>query len=239
MPTVVGRCRAGGCGVHLSTLCRAGGILPAAMTQTKPCPLCGKRPARRSCPAKATLICSVCCGTKREVEIDCPSHCVYLAGGRTWEAGRKNVLSSSSHSRFSPQFLERHGAVINSLAKVIVRERHKAPTLVDRDVNSVIEALATTLRTLESGLYYETRPAGSLAATSLFQQMKEALDEWMHPRSGESVLRVSDAKAVLEFLLSTLETHGSDRPKSRRYLDWLESVFGMEVADEGPHLIVP
>src|SRR5262245_27935296 len=46
------------------------------------CPLCGERRARRACPALGKLICAVCCGTKRLVEIRCPSDCSYLASAR-------------------------------------------------------------------------------------------------------------------------------------------------------------
>ena len=47
------------------------------------CPLCGKRNARRACPALGHLICAVCCGTKRLTEIACPSDCGYLATARS------------------------------------------------------------------------------------------------------------------------------------------------------------
>src|SRR4029079_6022625 len=46
------------------------------------CPLCGVRRARRGCPALGKQICAVCCGTKRLVEIQCPSDCAYLATAR-------------------------------------------------------------------------------------------------------------------------------------------------------------
>src|SRR6185436_14797272 len=46
------------------------------------CPLCGARRARRGCPALAKEICAVCCGTKRLVQIQCPSDCTWLASAR-------------------------------------------------------------------------------------------------------------------------------------------------------------
>jgi hypothetical protein len=46
------------------------------------CPLCGVRRARRGCPALGKQICAVCCGTKRLVEIQCPSDCPWLASAR-------------------------------------------------------------------------------------------------------------------------------------------------------------
>jgi hypothetical protein len=46
------------------------------------CPLCERRKARRDCPALGRSICSVCCGTKRLVEIACPDSCVHLTAAR-------------------------------------------------------------------------------------------------------------------------------------------------------------
>src|SRR5262249_16974412 len=41
------------------------------------CPICEKRKGARFCPAKGEKICAICCGTEREVTIDCPVHCSY------------------------------------------------------------------------------------------------------------------------------------------------------------------
>ena len=46
------------------------------------CPSCNRRKARRECPALGRAICPICCGTKRLVEIQCPSNCAYLASAR-------------------------------------------------------------------------------------------------------------------------------------------------------------
>src|SRR5512133_3975440 len=50
------------------------------------CPLCRQRAARRACPAVGREICPVCCGTKRLVEIACPSDCGYLAAAQSHPA---------------------------------------------------------------------------------------------------------------------------------------------------------
>src|SRR3990170_1618693 len=42
------------------------------------CPLCRARKARRACPGTGQEICTLCCGTKRIVEISCPPSCIYL-----------------------------------------------------------------------------------------------------------------------------------------------------------------
>src|SRR5438270_311540 len=42
------------------------------------CKICQKRRARRFCPAVSGDICSICCGTEREVSLTCPLSCEYL-----------------------------------------------------------------------------------------------------------------------------------------------------------------
>src|SRR2546422_5223162 len=62
------------------------------------CPICHKRKAKRFCPARGDSICSVCCGTEREVTIDCPSDCPHLIASRQ---DRKSTRLNSSHGYIS------------------------------------------------------------------------------------------------------------------------------------------
>lgn len=42
------------------------------------CGVCTQKKVQRSCPALGAGICSLCCATKRQKEIDCPPSCVHL-----------------------------------------------------------------------------------------------------------------------------------------------------------------
>ena len=42
------------------------------------CKICGKRRARRACPAVHGDICTICCGSEREVSLSCPLECEWL-----------------------------------------------------------------------------------------------------------------------------------------------------------------
>ena len=53
-----------------------------------PCALCRTRKEKRFCPAVHDRICAVCCGTEREVSLDCPGDCPYLQQARTHEKPR-------------------------------------------------------------------------------------------------------------------------------------------------------
>src|SRR5260370_7710460 len=49
------------------------------------CAICELRRPRRHCPGIHGDICSICCGTEREVTVDCPFECEYLQEARLRE----------------------------------------------------------------------------------------------------------------------------------------------------------
>ena len=206
------------------------------------CPLCNERSAKRFCPAKQTTICAVCCGTKREVEIDCPSSCVHLQAGRSYESERKppNPQLVARARSFRENFLAEYGPILSALGKAVADERQTSAWLVDRDVEEVYKSLVATMKTLSSGIYYETLPEGPVR-TSLFRRLKTILDALMSPSEGaQRVLRVSEVLDLLDFLLLSYAANTSGRPKSRQYLDWLSEMSGVAPPDsESSRLILP
>jgi hypothetical protein len=206
------------------------------------CPLCTERSAKRFCPAKQTSICAVCCGTKREVEIDCPASCVHLQAGRSYESTRKptdpNLVARARSVRES--FFSEYGPIVEALGKAVAEERYASPWLVDLDVAEVYRALTATMKTLSSGLYYETVPEGP-ARIALFRKLKEILDGLMSPAdSHHRTLRVSEVLEILDFLMLSFAANSSERPKSRQYLDWLCAMAGMAAPPpESSRLILP
>lgn len=206
------------------------------------CPLCSSRPAKRFCPAKDLQICSVCCGTKREIEIDCPSHCSYLKAGRDYEAERivpdPELVARSS--RFDQMFIIRSTPVLNLISQELLSGRKESSWLVDADVIAVFKALTATMKTLNSGIYYESTPEGPVRQ-SLFRRLKRLLDHLMSPQQDllEATLRPSEAVDVLEFLTLSVQAGSSVRPKSRRYLDWLLEQMGVAADEPQSGLILP
>src|SRR5438552_2281792 len=109
------------------------------------CPLCSTRSSKRYCPAKGEQICALCCGTKREIEIDCPSNCTYLRAGRDYEAEKRipdPELVARSY-RFDERFLNENVALLNFVSMLVIVERQRSPWLVDNDVIEVYKALST------------------------------------------------------------------------------------------------
>src|SRR5215475_4306057 len=192
------------------------------------CPLCSERAGKRYCPAKDQRICTVCCGTKREVEIDCPSSCTYLKASRSYES-EKPIPDPEVAARvrqLDARFLEQFHPVLDLLTLAIAEERQSSAWLVDNDVIEVLEALKKTLHTLSSGIYYESLPEGPVRQ-SLFRRLKEIFDQLMEvdPTAERRVLKVSEASDMIDCMIIVALANSSVRPKSRRYLDWVAERF--------------
>ncbi len=207
------------------------------------CPLCSERSGKRYCPAKGSQICAVCCGTKREVEIDCPASCPHLIAGRSYEAEKRvpDPELARRVEKYSNDFVYKYSPILDAISRSVVEERVQSPWLVDNDVIEVYKSLASTMKTLSSGIYYESLPEGSVRI-SLFKRLKTQLDELMQPspNADRRALKVSEAVDVLDFLSFAAQANSSVRPKSRRYLDWLTSMSGLTPSTEqSSGLILP
>src|SRR5215467_8982036 len=116
------------------------------------CPLCSERPGKRYCPAKDVQICAVCCGTKREVEIDCPSSCPYLKASRSYELDKPLDQELLARLRkYDETFMQRHYQVLDAITMALLEERAVSPWLVDRDAIEAYKSLTATMKTLSSG----------------------------------------------------------------------------------------
>jgi hypothetical protein len=168
-----------------------------------PCPLCGKPKARRACPALGHEICAVCCGTKRLVEIDCPSDCAYLASAKAHPPAvvqrRQDQDLRFVAGMLGGGFTDLHYGLFALLqSKISDHERHAIPPLVDRDIADACGALASTLETAARGIIYAHQPA-SLPAQRLLNDL-QALVEDIGRKSSRSI----DGDAA--FVLRRIET---------------------------------
>ena len=142
------------------------------------CPLCGRRRARRSCPALGEQICSGCCGAKRRKQIACPPDCVYLESATTHppaviQRQRERdgeFLVALLHGLTGPQ--QRLTAM---LLEYLAGDRPDAPGLVDADVEQAATALAQTYETASRGIVYE-HAAGTAAGQRLALELKQLVE---------------------------------------------------------------
>ena len=206
------------------------------------CPLCSARPGKRYCPAKDDKICAVCCGTKREIEIDCPSSCGYLKASRSYESEKPipDPEFAAKAGQFDDAFFQRYHSCLDLLTLAILEERTGSAWLVDNDVIEVLKALKATFNTLSSGIYYDALPDGAVRQ-SLFRRLKETIDSLMQvdPGADRLLLKAFEVGGVLDFLTMIAQANSSERPKSRRYLDFIAEKYGERLPERPSGLILP
>src|SRR5882762_8314615 len=111
------------------------------------CPIYEKRKPARFYPSKNEKICAVCCGTGREVTIDCPSDCSYLISAHRYEDGHQRFLPADTllvDEEISQDVVYTHQQLMSALAFSIAKFCAVQPTAVDTDVLAAIQALAQT-----------------------------------------------------------------------------------------------
>ena len=144
------------------------------------CPSCGQRKGRRTCPALGATICTVCCGTKRLVEINCPGTCPHLAAAREHPAAVVKRQQERDVAILMPtlkHLTERQHQLFFLFQTVIARHTPEGfGKLNDDDVAEAAAAAAATLETAARGVIYE-HSAQSLVAQRLAKELMGLLEE--------------------------------------------------------------
>ena len=202
------------------------------------CAICEARRPRRYCPGVRGDICTICCGTEREVTVDCPFDCVYLQEARKHEKPVEIAPPDFPNRdiRVTDEFLERNGPLASFTSAHIVRSASQIPGLVDSDVREALEALIKTLRTQQSGLYYESRPNNPVAA-SLYMMLQAGISDFRRAeqeRLGFAHTRDTDVLGVFCFLQRLELVNHNGRRRSRAFLDLLRTQMPPEVQVPAP-----
>jgi hypothetical protein len=210
------------------------------------CPICEKRKAARFCPAKAEKICAVCCGTEREVTIDCPADCAYLVAAHRYENEHQRSLPPDTpllDENIPQDTVYTHQQLMAALAFSIAKFCATQPTATDPDVLAALQTLAQTYKTLTTGLIYEKPPDAPLPR-ELYASLTAFLDEvkkQQAERTLSSSFKEGDIFHLLVFLyrMGLLRTNG--RPRSRRFIEFLRGQFPQapELQREESRIIVP
>ena len=208
------------------------------------CPICEKRKAKRFCPARTETICTVCCGTEREVSIDCPSGCAYLVESRKHELDRREMDWKTvpfSEVQVPRSSISRHELLITEFAYAICKYARENPPVTDSDVIASLKSLAESYRTLSSGIYYEN-PPDYVLQRGLYEALDAAVKNYKEAGSvdaGFETPRDSEVRDILIFLAQLGATRANGRPKGRAYLDLLRGQFKPdEFQQSSPGLLV-
>jgi hypothetical protein len=210
------------------------------------CSICEKRKAARFCPAKGEKICAVCCGTEREVTLDCPSDCSYLTSAHRYEDEHQRSLPADTpllDEKIPQELVYSHQQLLTALAFSIAKFCAVQPSATDPDILTALQALAQTHKTLSAGIIYEKPPDAVLprelyaAVLALISEIKKQQAESPNPRA----IKDLDLFFLFVFLyrMGLLRTNG--RPRSRRFIEFLRSQFpnAPELKREESRIIVP
>lgn len=196
------------------------------------CAICHIRKPRRFCPGVHGDICTLCCGNEREVTVDCPFDCPFLQEARKHE--RTGPLDPETipnrDIRVTEEFLEEHQDLLLGAAKSLAFSAFDVPGAVDNDVRAALDALIRTQRTLDSGVYYESRPDNALASR-IFSGTIEGLQDFRDRETeklGITHTRDNDVLVILVFLQRLELDRNNGRPRGRAFLDYLRELLGAE-----------
>ena len=209
------------------------------------CPICEKRKPERFCPAKGEKICSVCCGTQREVSLDCPSDCSYLVAAHRYEDEHQHSIPGDTpflDVKLPEETIHTHQVVLSGLAFVAAKFSIAQPSAADPDIIAAFQAIAETWKTLAAGIYYEKPPEAQLAR-QLYTDLNTFLNDTkkLPPEGHRPAIKDAEIFLLLVFLyrMGLLRTNG--RPRSRRYIQFLRAQFPQtqEPQREENRIIVP
>jgi len=210
------------------------------------CPICEKRKPGRFCPAKGERICAVCCGTEREVTLDCPADCAYLLSAHRYEEEHRKPFPPDTlflDARFSADIIYSRQSELAGVAFAIAKFCTGQPDASDSDVLAALASLAEAYKTLATGIYYE-KPPDRPAPRALYGELAKFLANLKQgeaERSGFSTLKDSEIFALLVFLYRMGLLHANGRPRSRKFIEYLHAQFpkSEDRVREEPRIIVP
>jgi hypothetical protein len=208
------------------------------------CSLCETRKEKRFCPALHARICAACCGTHRELILDCPSDCSYLQQARGYERFRPELFEDErwfAHVQVEEDLLDAHSVLLQAFLESITQSALANSSLRDRDVIDALTALVRSFETrVHSGLHYEpTRP--SLAQQAVIEELRDVIADYDEEgrEIGDTHLRDSDALKALVFVLRLALDRSSGRPLSRGFLDFLRTEFKEDGSNIQTRIVLP
>ena len=192
------------------------------------CSLCETRPPRRNCPALAKDICAQCCGSKREVTVDCPLDCPYLIEARDHEQLAPVGEYPNRDVEVSDAFLERNKPLYIFVLGTLNQAAQENPAVIDADMREAIAALVQKYRAKQSGLLVEPALSNPIAATVLhsFEEKMEVFREKVVSENVDPVVFIdSNMFKVIVFLDRFAALKNNSRPKGRHFLSLLRLMF--------------
>jgi hypothetical protein len=185
-------------------------------------------------------ICTVCCGTKRLVEIACPATCVYLESAQRHPAAvvkRQQELDVAAVMTALGTLSEGQLQLFFLIQTFISRFKPAGGRLVDADVADAAGALAASFETAGRGVLYEHQ-APSVVGEELRRELKAFLAEM--GRRGGSRFEAQAAEVLRGIERGARHSVGIG-PGAQDYLTLVARILREPPPDsvERPALILP
>jgi hypothetical protein len=216
------------------------------------CAICEIRKEKRFCPAVHGRICPQCCGEQREVTLDCPGDCPYLAQAREHEkprpADQLDPAALFLDVEVSDQFMYEREHLLMGLTYALAKAGRADRTLNDQDFIAALTALTKRHQRLAtSGLHYE-QPLTSESQRRVAAGVETMVAEYRAAEQkhvGYSSLKDSEVLKALVFLLRLAHGRTSGRPKARAFVEFLFAQFPEKESavltpqEAGSRIIIP
>lgn len=159
--------------------------------------------------------------------VDCPLDCVYLQEARKHERPQpvNPVDVPNKDIRVTDEFLANNSALASFTMEHLAKSALQVPGVIDFDVRETLESLIKTMRTEQSGLYYESRPANALA-TNLYVLVQAGIADYRRAEQqqlGMARTRDTDVLGVLCFLQRLELLHNNGRRRGRSFINMMQA----------------
>ena len=191
------------------------------------CRHCGKRKAKRSCPALGSDLCSLCCGTLRERELHCPPSCRYLTEHKPYQ--EKRILERRVERAGGERRLDERLSWLVFTVEASLRElAQRLPEFTDRDAALAVAYAREKFERPKSILVIpgDTRRPQNEAGEVLVQAVEDCR---FRPggliAAGSATYARDDRLTALDFVARAIRTTPGNTTPGRVYLESLAARF--------------
>jgi hypothetical protein len=159
--------------------------------------------------------------------VDCPLDCEFLQEARRHEKPVEPGEIPNRDIQVSEKVLRENEDLLAFLSATILRAAGEPPGIIDFDVREALESLIRTYRTLQSGVYYESRPANPLAG-KIYMVLQQAVAEYRqaeHQKLGMTRTRDAAVLGLLVFLQHFELHQNNGRRRGRAFIDALRRFY--------------
>jgi len=191
----------------------------------KKCSLCNSRRGRRACPALGHSICPSCCGSKRLVEINCPSDCGYLRSSQSHPPALVQRQREQDLGFLIPLLegmTERQQQLTLSIQSFLRTDRPDTPAIFDDDVVHATRAVADTYETASRGIIYKHN-AGLASAELLASELRTLVKD--HKDKGFRLTDAETAVVMRRIEIGAREARSVCPGEKKAYLELLKRVL--------------